>query len=429
MVIIRLRVLRELHAGLVESDGREGARERGDICPERLDLRHRRGARREGGLEVLELLACGLLQHLRNSDAAVEKLGHLVEISLSETTGGEGRGTHADAARGHGAHVARDGVFVGGDVGALEHALDTRAVDASRLLEVDEDEVVVGAAADKLVALGLERLGKLGRVAHDLLLILLVLRGGRLLEGGGEGRDGVVVRAALEAREDREVDLILQIVHNLHALLGHRAHALAVENHGTARAAERLVGGGGHDVRVIERRRNAAGGDEARDVSHVREQPRAVLVSDLAHALVVDQARVGRGAGDKELRAVKPSVGLESVVVNDTSGLVKAIWQLLEVHRHGRDLLRRGLVTVRKVAAVRKVKAHDAPMRLQDRSEDLEVGRRARERLHVHAPFLRVEVEGLEGAVLAHGFDLVDLLVAAVVAGAWVALRVLVGHD
>ena len=48
----------------------------------------------------------------------------------------------------------------------------------------------------------------------------------------------------------------------------------------------------------------------------------------------------------------------------------------------------------------------------------LEVGRRARQRLHVDAPLRRVEAEGRQGALLAEGLGLVDELVAAVVAGA-----------
>ena len=48
----------------------------------------------------------------------------------------------------------------------------------------------------------------------------------------------------------------------------------------------------------------------------------------------------------------------------------------------------------------------------------LEVSRRARQRLHVDAPLLRVEAEGRQRTVLAEGLGLVDELVAAVVAGA-----------
>ncbi len=48
----------------------------------------------------------------------------------------------------------------------------------------------------------------------------------------------------------------------------------------------------------------------------------------------------------------------------------------------------------------------------------LEVSRRARQRLHVDAPLLRVEAEGRQRTLLAEGLGLVDELVAAVVAGA-----------
>ena len=53
---------------------------------------------------------------------------------------------------------------------------------------------------------------------RDLLLVLLELGEGGLLEGHGEGRDGVVVRPALQAREDGLVDGVLEIVLDLVAL-------------------------------------------------------------------------------------------------------------------------------------------------------------------------------------------------------------------
>ena len=76
-----------------------------------------------------------------------------------------------------------------------------RTVDAARL-EVDEQKVVVGAAGDERVAARRHRLGERLRVREHLLLVRLELGGRRLLERGGERRDGVVVRPALE-EEDR----------------------------------------------------------------------------------------------------------------------------------------------------------------------------------------------------------------------------------
>jgi hypothetical protein len=59
---------------------------------------------------------------------------------------------------------------------------------------------------------------------------------------------------------------------------------------------------------------------------------------------------------------------------------------------------------------------------------DLEVGRAATQALDVDTPLGTINVEGLEGTHLAEKLDLVDVLVATIVASAGVALRVFVGH-
>ena len=74
----------------------------------------------------------------------------------------------------------------------------------------------------------------------------------RLLERGGERRDGVVVRAALVAGEDSLVDGPLQVVRHVLPLLVDGAHTLAEEDHRATRAAQRLVRSGGDDVGVVE---------------------------------------------------------------------------------------------------------------------------------------------------------------------------------
>jgi hypothetical protein len=80
------------------------------------------------------------------------------------------------------------------------------------------------------------------------------------------------------------------------------------------------------------------------------------------------------------------------------------------------------------VATVGEVKAHETAVGRHDGLVDLEVGRAAAEALDVDTPLGRVEVEGLEGTALAQQLDLVNVLVAAVVAGAGQTLGVLVGH-
>ena len=90
-------------------------------------------------------------------------------------------------------------------------------------------------------------------------------------------RQNCAIIARLEAGEDRLVDRPLEIVHDLVPLLVDLLHALAVEDHRAARPAERLVGGRRDNVRVLERRRDDVGGDEAGDVRHVGQEEGADL--------------------------------------------------------------------------------------------------------------------------------------------------------
>lgn len=76
---------------------------------------------------------------------------------------------------------------------------------------------------------------------------------------------------------------------------------LPVEDHGSARAAKALVGGRGDDVGVAEGRGDDASRDEAADVRHVGQQPRAGRVGDLPHASVVDVAGVSARPGHNQL--------------------------------------------------------------------------------------------------------------------------------
>lgn len=83
---------------------------------------------------------------------------------------------------------------------------------------------------------------------------------------------------------------------------------------------------------------------------------------------------------------------------------------------------------MRKMATVRKVETHETTVRRHDSLVHLQVGRAARQALDVDTPPLRVEVEGLESSFLAEQLNAVNVLVAAIVASAGVALGVLVGH-
>ena len=66
----------------------------------------------------------------------------------------------------------------------------------------------------------------------------------------------MVVGTTLQSGENREIDLVLDVVHHLFPLFVDRAHALAEEDHRAAGASEGLMGGGGDDVGVLEGRRD-----------------------------------------------------------------------------------------------------------------------------------------------------------------------------
>jgi hypothetical protein len=77
--------------------------------------------------------------------------------------------------------------------------------------------------------------------------------------------------------------------------------SLPVEDHSASGTSQALVSSCGHNVAVRERARDAARGHKSTDVGHVRQQVGAVLVSNLAHARVVDAAGVGTGSCHNQL--------------------------------------------------------------------------------------------------------------------------------
>mmetsp|Transcript_123991 Transcript_123991/g.332958 ORF Transcript_123991/g.332958 Transcript_123991/m.332958 type:complete len:366 (-) Transcript_123991:23-1120(-) len=285
--------------------------------------------------------------------------------------------------------------------------------------EVPQHQVVVCAVARELVALFLERLGQRLRVGHHGLGVLLELWGVHLQQLRRECADLVVVGSPLQAREDGHVDALLDVGDGVRVL---------EENHACARASERLVGGGGHHVTVLEGRWVLSSGHEARDVRDVCHQERSDLVGDLAELGEIDYARVGRSPAQNHGGSEDKCRLAELVEINQASLVVHLVWQRLEVDRCRRDLLFRSVVAVGQMATAGKIQAHDARVRRQQCRVDGEVSRAAGVGLHVDAPLLRVQVERLESAVLAQVLDLVDDLVASVVARPRLALGVLVGE-
>ena len=98
----------------------------------------------------------------------------------------------------------------------------------------------------------------------------------------------------------------------------------------------------------------------------------------------------------------------------------------LEEDGGGRDLGLGGKEAMRQMATVRQVQPQNPTVRLHQGRVHSKVGRRAAVRLHIDAPGGRVQPVELEGARLRQPLQLIDELVAAVVAGTGQALAVLV---
>ena len=317
---------------------RESAGPVGNFLAQVQNLRD--GLRGNLGLEVLELV--GLLGKLRldtlaDLDNLVNVASNALEVLLTHATAGHGGGTNTDATGRESRLVTGGRVLVASNVDLLQDSLSTGAIQ-TLVAKAQQNHVAVSAVSNELVAQLLEFvLNRLG-VLENLSLVGLEFRSVCLLEGNSKSSDGVVVRTTLVTGEDGEVDGTLKVVHGVLASLGvSAAHTLTEEDHGTTGTTERLVGGGGDNISVLEWRRDDTSRDKTRNVGHVNNEVRANLVSNLAHALIVDQTAVGRCTGDNALGAVELSVVLQHVVVNDASLEVDTVGEGLEVGRDSRD--------------------------------------------------------------------------------------------
>mmetsp|Transcript_79311 Transcript_79311/g.173960 ORF Transcript_79311/g.173960 Transcript_79311/m.173960 type:complete len:538 (-) Transcript_79311:24-1637(-) len=378
--------------------------------------------------EVHQLLAALLLDFSSDVNGLADELSDLHEVLLHQASGGHGRSANSEAVGVHGALVTWDGVLVQDDRSGLAEDLGLVAVDALAS-EVHQQKVVVSAVGDQIEALLFQGVAQGLGILENLLLVGLVLRLHRHLQCHSQRRDRLVMWATLEAREHSRIDSLLQVPHDRLSTLIDSTLSLAVEDHRSARAAQGLVGGSGDDVGILEGGGKHAAKNEAGNVGHVCDQVGAALVGDGPHAGVVDEAAVGAGAGNQDLRSDAHGELLALVVVNEACGLIQSVRDRLEELRDHGDLLGLGLEAVGKVTTVGEVQTHDAVMHVAEGGVDLEVRWGAAQGLHVDAPLLWADASSCQSTILAEFFGLVDVFVATVVSGTWIALRILVDHD
>jgi hypothetical protein len=183
-----------------------------------------------------------------------------------------------------------------------------------------------------------------------------------------------------------------------------------------ARTAQCLVRGRRDDMRVWQRTRVNARGDQAGDVRHVDEQVGADLVGDGAHARPVDDLRIRRKTGDDHLRLVFERELLHVVVVDEAVG-VHAVLHRIE------DLAGKiDLRAVGQMPAVGKRHAEDRVAGIEQRKVDGLIRLRAGVRLHVRV----VRLEQLLDAFDRQLFGYIHKFATAVVTLAGIAFGVLV---
>ena len=291
-------------------------------------------------LEVLELvvtLGQSILDLPADLDTLVDVISDSLEISLAEASAGHGWCSDTDAVRRKSGFVAWNRVLIACNVDLLQDCLNTCTVKGS-VTEIKKDHVRVGPIGNKLVTELLEFNLECLSILHNLLLVLLKLRCGRLLESDSQGRNGVVVGSTLMAGKDREVDWTLKIIQGLFSSLGiSLADSLAEEDHGTTRTTERLVCSRSDNICELEWTWDHTSSDETRDVSHVNDQVCTNKVCDLTHASIVDQTAVCRGTSNKNFGSIHEGILLQFFIVDDASFKVDTVWEGFEVGRDGRN--------------------------------------------------------------------------------------------
>ena len=179
------------------------------------------------------------------------------------------------------------------------------------------------------------------------------------------------------------------------------------------------MGGRSHDVSILNRILEQTGSDQTGRVSHVDQQDGAYFVRDLAHTLVVPLTRISRSTADDQLGFVLQSLALHIVVIHALGLRIELVTDGFEIgtrHIHRR--------TVRKVAAVRQIEAHERIAGFQHGEENGHVGLCAGVGLYVGVLGAVQFANTFDGKVL----DLIHHLTTAVVTCGRITLRILVGQ-
>ena len=305
------------------------------------------------------------------------------------------------------AWIIRHRVLVHGDVGTTENFIRFLPGDVAAD-QAQQEQVIVGTAGDNRETALLEHFHhRLGIVEHALL-IGVELRAHRFLEAHGFCRNDMHQRAALVFRENAEIEFLVQF-----RIVAHG------QDQTTTRTTEGFVRGGGDDMRMREWIRIQTGSNKACHMGHVHQHFGAYAISNSAHTGKIDEARIGREAGDDDFRFVFVCQRFHLLVVNLAVIGLDAILHRF-VHAPGEA----DTGTVGQVTAMRQTHAEQSLTRLHKRRIGGSVGLRTRMRLHVGIAAL----EQLLGTLYRQRFHHVYEFTTTVVTLSRVALGIFVGQ-
>ena len=213
-------------------------------------------------------------------------------------------------------------------------------------------------------------------------------------------------RSALHSGEYRRIEFFRQFL-----VIG--------EDGAAARPAQRFVRRCGHDMRMRQRARMRAAGNEAGKMRHVHHQIGTDFVGNVAEAAKVDDARIGRATGDDHLRMMLFGEPLNLIHVDEVIVAAHAVRHHLEPAAGQVD--RR---TVGEMATRREIESHKGIAGLHQRHEHFGIGGRAGMRLHIG----EAAAEQAGRALDRQPFGGVDELAAAVIALARQTFGIFVGE-
>merc|ERR1719210_1312703 len=116
---------------------------------------------------------------------------------------------------------------------------------------IPQDQVVVSPVTGKLVALFNQRFAQDASIFYHLLRVLLETVRLHLQELHGQTANLMIMRTSLQTGENCHVDSLFDIWHFVRVL---------EKDHSGSRSSQRLVGGGRHNVTMLEGGRMKASG-------------------------------------------------------------------------------------------------------------------------------------------------------------------------